>query len=306
MSSRFVTSIAFATALVITPAAATASEAVTRVAAAEHAKTTSTGIETATREQDGLSRLMEASDLGVFEAQSKLAAMYAFGNGIEANPAKAFSLYKRIINDNDDVHPRDARAESVALAYVALGNTYRAGIPGVIAVDKVRAVALLHYAASFFGSADAQYELAKMYLEGEGITRNERLAVSWLANAVKKRHGKSQALLGSLLVRGADGIARQPAKGLALLSLARQNASGDKEARLIEAMFDDALSRSKSETRERALELVSLWQGKMGRPGYVVSAQSTAVTEGTAASQASGNAKTRDGITQVGLSAGSK
>jgi len=305
MSSRLVTSIAFASALMIAPGAGIAADSVTRVATAEHAKTTSAIAETVAAENDRLSKLMEAADLGVFEAQDKLAAMYASGRGIDANPARAFGLYKRIINDNDDIHPRGARAKSVALAYVALGDYYRIGIPGVITADKTRAVALLHYAASFFGSAEAQYELAKMYLDGEGVTRNERLAVSWLANAVKKRHAKSQALLGSLLMRGADGVARQPAKGLALLSLARQNASGDKEARLIEAMYGDAQMRSKAQARERALELVSLWQVRMGRPGYVVSAQSTAIAEGAASSQVSDAANSREGITQVGLSADS-
>src|SRR5680860_226419 len=224
MSSRLSASIAFATALISAPVAGHTAEAMTRIATAEPAKMASVIAKPAVSESDVILKLQKAADLGVFEAQVKLAAMYASGRGGDPNPAKAFGLYKRIINDNDDVHLRDARAGNVARAYVGLGNTYRTGIPGVVTVDKVRAVALLHYAASFFGNADAQYDLARMYLEGEGVTRNDRLAVGWLANAVKKRHGKSQALLGTLLVRGSDGVAQQGAKGLALLSLARQNA----------------------------------------------------------------------------------
>lgn len=297
MSSRFGLSIAFSAVLICSAGLGHAAEPTTQIAAASHADMASLPVGRSAAAKDEVSKLSEAANLGVFDAQVKLADMYASGKGVKGNPARAFDLYRRIINENDEIDPRHKRAEQVADAYVALGNYYRAGIPNLIDPNKLRAVALLHYAASFYGSADAQCDLAQMYLEGEGVTRNERLAVSWLANAAKKRHGRAQALLGDLLWHGSDKVARQPAKGLALLALAKQNAKGEAEGRWIAVAYDGAYAESDTAVRERAVELSALWQARMGQVGKVLSAQSTPVGAGDDAS----GAATQDGIRPVGL-----
>lgn len=300
MSSRFGLSVAFSAVMMCSAGLGHAADSTTQMAAASHADMSSIPVGQSASAKDDVSKLSEAANLGMFDAQVRLADMYASGKGVKSNPARAFDLYRRIINENDEISPKHERAQHIAHAYVALGNYYRSGIPNLIDSDKVRAVALLHYAASYFGYADAQYNLAQMYLDGEGVTRNERLAVSWLTNAAKKRHGKSQALLGELLWRGSSVVTRQPAKGLALLSLAKQNAQDEAESRWIEITYDGAYAKSEPSVRERAGELLALWQARMGPAGVVLSAQSMPVGgPETSADMASENAQ--DGITQVGL-----
>ncbi len=211
--------------------------------------------------------LEAAAKRGKLDAQIKLARMHALGVGVEHNDAKAFELYLKIITNHVNVRPQDAQARDLAQAFVALGNYYRTGIPGSnIKADPHQAVSVLRYAASYFGNVEAQSNLAQMYLDGEGIERNARLALNWLVNAANKRHAKSQAILGDLLWRGADGVPRQPKKGLALLALAQQNANGKKEARWIEDLYAGAVAGSKLSERLGGEKLAASWQDRMGRP----------------------------------------
>ena len=167
----------------------------------------------------------------------------------------------------------NAKARGLAQAFVALGNYYRTGIPGSnVKPDPRQAVSVLRYAASYFGNAEAQSNLAQMYLDGEGVERNPSVALSWLANAAKKRHAKSQALLGDLLWRGAEGVPRQPVKGLALLDLARQNASQGREARWIDDLYAGAIASARAEERKAAAKLVAGWQAHLGDPKAVTKA----------------------------------
>jgi len=268
----------------------------TRLAAAGHVKESMAKAADMTAIPGMSSKLEVAAEAGNLDAQLKLAARYAAGVPEKNGQKRAFELYQRIVKEHSDVRPGQDSAGQVARAYVALGNYYRAGIPGTLNANKPRAVSLLHYAASFYGDADAQCDLAQMYLDGEGVARNERLAASWLTNAAKKRHGRSQALLGDLLIHGAGVVLREPDKGLALLSLARQNASDEVEARWIEAMYRGAHAGVEPEIRDRAKQFAALWQDQMGRPSRVAAAKGDSAGE-TAAVTAPDAAK---GVVPVG------
>ena len=91
--------------------------------------------------------------------------------------------------------------------------------------NPARAAGLFRHAASYFGSAEAQYDLALLYLDGTGVEKSPSLAVNWLAMAAKKQHAAAQATLGELLWRGSDDIRQRQARGLALIILAHANAS---------------------------------------------------------------------------------
>lgn len=251
-----------------------------------------------------VSVLEAAAELGVLEAQLKLARMYETGQGAPRSHARAFDLYRRIVDDQADVRPHHARAGDVAHAFVALGGYYRAGIPGsAVRIDKRRAARLLWHAASYLGDAEAQCALAQMYLEGEGMPRNSRLALNWLTNAAKKRHGKAQAQLGDLLWRGSKDIRRQPLKGLALLSLARQNATDEDQARWIEALYIQAYERAQAGERAGAGELAERWQERMGRAGFVVVAPEQAAASPSVMREpgASPLSNVAAGFTNVGM-----
>ena len=80
------------------------------------------------------------------------------------------------------------QATIVANAFVALGRYYLNGIPNSkIKPDSDRAREMFSYAASYFGNADAQYDLARLYLKTPDASRDDfRYGARWLGN-----HGKS-------------------------------------------------------------------------------------------------------------------
>lgn len=230
------------------------------------------------RTGDAIAALGVAAEGGVIGARLKLADIYARGAGVKADPVKAFEYYRSIADQYADISPRHPIAPYVAKAFVALGGYYRTGIPGRdLAANPVRAARLFHHAASYFGDAEAQYQLARMYLTGEGVNRNPRLAVNWLANASQKQHAASQALLGDLLWRGIDDIERQPLKGLALLTLARRNAAGSEDAEWIEEVSSKALAQAEPSQLELASKLYDKWRGPADRAPNMVSAPGIAL-----------------------------
>jgi hypothetical protein len=256
-----------------------------RLAAADHVDTQTLDISKSMSKH--VAALEAAAELGVLDAQLKLARMYESGDGMPLSHEKAFDLYRRIADDHADVRQHHARVRDVSHAFVALGGYYRVGIPGsAIQIDKQRAASLLWHAASYLGDAEAQCDLAQMYLEGEGVPKNGRLAVNWLTNAAKKRHGKAQALLGDLLWSGAKDVRRQPHKGLALLSLARQNARDKYQARWIDDLYADAYAQALAEQRVHAEKLAVRWQAHLGRKGYIVIIPEQANAAEAAASEA--------------------
>src|SRR6516165_1340681 len=111
---------------------------------------------------------------------------------------------------------------------------------------------IYRHAASYFGDAEAQYQLGRLYLSGEGVEKNPSLAVNWLATAAKKQHAAAQATLGELLWKG-DEVRQRQARGLALLTLAYENskAEGD-EPKWIADLYQDAFAKSDNATRKEA------------------------------------------------------
>ncbi len=190
--------------------------------------------------------------------------MYAAGTGVPQSDAKAFHYYQLIADQHAETGPRHPIAPYVAEAFVAIAGFYRNGLEELkVEPNLARAAGLLRHAASYFGDPTAQLELARMYLAGEGVPRNVRLAVNWLANASKKQHAPSQAVLGDLLWRGDKSIRRQPIKGLALLSLARQNAVGRDEASWIDELLRRALAEARADQRAGATRVVARWRRKL-------------------------------------------
>jgi exopolysaccharide production negative regulator len=208
-----------------------------------------------------LSSLQYAAEQGHALATWKLGRMYAEGDGVERSDLRAFEYFSRIANAYADDSPGTPQARFVANAFVALGHYYLDGIPdSTIKADAVRAHDMFHYAASYFGDSDAQYYLARLYLDGKGAPRDPRRAAQWLSLAAGKGQHHAQALLGRMLFKG-DQVPRQAAKGLMWLALARDNA-GPREA-WISDLYDSAVRQATDE--ERALALVYLERWVRGR-----------------------------------------
>jgi hypothetical protein len=205
----------------------------------------------------GLPALEYAAERGVLGAQLKLARIYASGNGVKKDSGKAFFFYRQIANQRADISPLSPVSKYVAEAFVALGEYYVDGIPSAgVQEDQVRAANLFRHAASYFGDADAQYQLARLYLDGEGVEKNVGLAINWLATAAKKQHAASQATLGEILWRGQE-VRQRRARGLALIILAHENAvASGKEPEWIGTLYQEALGTSNNATRKDAEALL--------------------------------------------------
>jgi TPR repeat protein len=206
-----------------------------------------------------------AAKRGVLGAQVKLARAYANGRDLPKDDAKAFTYFQQIADQQADINPRSPIAKYAAEAFVALGQYYLDGIPDMpLASNPSYAGQLFRHAASYFGNAEAQYRLARLYMNGAGVEKNVGLAVNWLATAAKKQHPASQATLGEILWRGEE-VRQRRARGLALIMLAHENASANgKEPQWISDLYGEAFGKSDSATRKDARALLpELGAGKL-------------------------------------------
>ena len=158
-------------------------------------------------------------------AQWKLGRMYANGDGVIQDDLRAFEYFSRIANEHAEDSPSAPQASIVANAFVALGRYYLNGIPNSkIKADADRAREMFSYAASYFGNADAQYDLARLYLKTPDASRDDfRYGARWLGLAAQKGQHQAQAMLGQMLFNG-DRMPPQRARGLMWLTLARDSA----------------------------------------------------------------------------------
>ncbi len=113
---------------------------------------------------------------------------------------------------------------------------------------------MFHYAASYFSDPNAQYNLARLYLDGHGVEKDPRQAARWFNLAAEKGHHPSQALLGHLLMNG-DGVPRQRARGLMWLTLAREAADPVKD-KWISALYEQAFASAGESDRRNALGML--------------------------------------------------
>jgi len=209
-----------------------------------------------------LTSLQYAAEGGHPIAQWKLGRMYADGNGVVQDDLRAFEYFSRIANAHAEDSPSEPQAAIVANAFVALGRYYLNGIPNSkIKSDPERAREMFSYAASYFGNADAQYDLARMYLHGAGTSPDDsRYGARWLGLAAQKGQHQAQALLGQMLFNG-DQLPRQAARGLMWLTLARDSAAPDET--WIKESYNKAIARASEDDRAMALQMLEHWvQGR--------------------------------------------
>ena len=194
-------------------------------------------------------------------AQWKLGRMYANGDGVTQDDLRAFEYFSRVANAHAEDSPTAPQAAIVANAFVSLGRYYLDGIPNTkVKADAERAREMFSYAASYFGNADAQYDLARLYLKGVGTPRDTKYGVRWLGLAAQKGQHQAQAMLGQMLFNG-ELLPRQAARGLMWLTLARDSAAPDEV--WIKDSYAKAISKASEDDRAMALQLLEGWvQGR--------------------------------------------
>ncbi len=206
-----------------------------------------------------LEALELAARMGHPGAQWKLGQMYAAGDGVERDDLKAFEYFSHLADQHADDNPRKPSAKIIANAFVAVAGYYLSGIPDSPIVRNLdHAADLVRHAATYFGDPDAQYQLARMYLEGQGTERNPDRAIRWFAMAAKDNHVPAQSALGNLLWNGSEGIRQRPDQGLMWLEIARQNTPSDSSNLIIE-IHAVAFAQASPDQRERARARAERW-----------------------------------------------
>jgi exopolysaccharide production negative regulator len=216
----------------------------------------------ATSPTTSLTSLQYAAEGGHPVAQWKLGKMYADGDGVTQDDLRAFEYFSRIANAHAEDSPSAPQAAIVANAFVALGRYYLNGIPNSkVKPDPERAREMFSYAASYFGNADAQYDLARLYLKTPDASREDfRYGARWLGLAAQKGQHQAQALLGQMLFNG-DRLPPQRARGLMWLTLARDSAAPDEN--WIKESYNRAVAKATDDDRAMALQMLEHWvQGR--------------------------------------------
>jgi TPR repeat protein len=195
-------------------------------------------------------------------ARWKLAKMYADGDGVPQDDIKAYDYFSQIVANYNEDNPDPREASVVSSAFVAVGVYSLTGIANTkVQAEPMRALDLFQYAATNFGDPNAQYNLARMYLDGVNgfIDKDPRQAARWLHLAAEKGHAESQALLGQMLFTGLDGLTPQRGLGLMWLTLARDTAAQSPKDKWIDDLYDKvATAASDSDKQIAALYLADM------------------------------------------------
>lgn len=215
------------------------------------------------RVKDALSVLESSARQNVLAAQLRLGRIYAEGIVAARDDVRACKLFEAAVEGHSSYDRMHAEAPMMGEALRSLGFCYLSGVstPGWER-DTTRAAELFHQAGAIYEDRVGLFELAKLYLKGEGVRQNSRLAISYLYTAARKRYAPAQALLGTMMWEG-KMMKRQSGAGLALLMLAREGAATEDRS-WIERSYDDAmLTASKDEEFESAA-LAKNWKGAYG------------------------------------------
>ncbi len=194
-----------------------------------------------------------------FMASFYLARIYSDNSGSRTDHAKAYELYQKIANEHADVDPQDdPRAPYVGKALTALAGYLLRGLPEIgLTANPEMAADYLYNASAQFNDDDAQFELAKLKLKGEGVDLDIQNAKHWLATLSKKGHAGAQAFFADLLWRGMH-MPPEPARALALISIAVSNASSQ-DRLWIEDIYQNIYCGAGEGIRKQATGMVAEW-----------------------------------------------
>ncbi|MEZ5851404.1 MAG: tetratricopeptide repeat protein [Hyphomicrobiaceae bacterium] len=176
--------------------------------------------------QIALQALRYAADHRLLVGEYHLGQLYADNQSAMTDHAKAYELFLRIAQRHAstiDVED-DARAPYVGKALTALARYNYRGLPEAgVERNVAAAAAYLEEAATFFRDPDGQYELAKLYLTGEGVPQDRRKALYWLSRLAQDGHVGAQAFFAQLLWEG-KVVNKDERRALALVTIAAENA----------------------------------------------------------------------------------
>jgi exopolysaccharide production negative regulator len=206
--------------------------------------------------EQAVMQLEYAAEQGVPGAIWKLGRMYADGDGVKMNKARAYEYFRRLTTMHGDDSAGTPNARYLANAFVTLGLYHQDGIPGTLKADPNVAREMFRYAAAYYADPEAQYHLGRLYLLGKGASKDAIQAARWLRLSANKGDHRAQALLGGMLFKGEE-VSRQAALGLFWLIVAK-DAAGPDETWITE-MYTSALAQASDSERALARKYLEDW-----------------------------------------------
>ncbi|MFU0503748.1 tetratricopeptide repeat protein [Pseudaminobacter sp. NGMCC 1.201702] len=190
-----------------------------------------------------------AAENGQIGATWKLARMYAEGDGVPRNDFEAFKFFNEIVEQ--DVEVGSPEESYVSDALVALGGYLKRGIPdSPVRADTVAAQEYYMRAAATYRNPNAQFEMGKMFLKGEGgVKASVRQAGRWFQLAAEKGHAGAQATLGNMLFQSGKVV-----RGLAMMTAALERAAPADQP-WIRNMQEEAFALAAEADRRTAIAL---------------------------------------------------
>lgn len=206
-------------------------------------------------EESAVDALRYAAEQGSHAAQWKLGRMYQTGDGVKKDAAAAFQFYKQVVDSYGDARPGTPDWQFTANAMVVLGRYYKDGVAEAgIAKNQNEAQVMFTTAATYFDHPDAQYELARMYLDGDNTRIDGIQAARMLKSAVRQGHVGAEALLGHLIYDG-KFLRRDPVLGLKMMMNAQRRATGT-DAEWISPLQEEAFALATEDERRAAIALL--------------------------------------------------
>lgn len=200
------------------------------------------------RKDEAVEAYKYAAEKGHTGSRWALANMYAYGDGVAENDLEAFKIYSEIAQQG--VEPGSEDTGYFVNALISLAGYYRRGIPdSPIKSDMAQARQLYFQAASTFGVAEAQFQLARMLLSGEGGSVNVQQAKKWLNRARKSGHAGAMGVFGNVIFQEGQTI-----RGLAYMTAALDQCS-PKDRPWMQSMQEQAFSLATEDDRRSAISL---------------------------------------------------
>lgn len=203
-------------------------------------------------EAEAIDALKYAAEKGSQAAQWKLGRMYQVGDGVAKDPRAAYEFFSAIAENYANAQPGTPEWQFTSSAMVALGHYHRVGVPEArIPLDLDKARVMYTTAATYFGNPEAQFELARMFLEGENNNAEIIQAARLLKSAATAGHVGAEALLGHLFFEGKH-LTRDPVRGLSMMVHAQKSAVGADSA-WISKLVEEALAVASDAERREAI-----------------------------------------------------
>ncbi len=202
------------------------------------------------RSDDALSKL---------HAEFFLARIFSDDTGGYTDHAHAYMLFQNISDSADTVDPDDPRrAPFVAKSVTAIAGYVRRGLPAIgLKSDLERAVEYYRTAATTFNEPDAQFEIGKLHLSGNGVPVDVALGLHYIQKLVQEGHASAQAYLADQHWRGTlPQVSKDHARALAMSKIAVENA-GASDRLWIEDGYQNMYCGTTAAERTRAADIAA-------------------------------------------------